>query len=235
MATGARAVPTAGDLLQSLAAGSFGLWLRPRVDAAGQLIDGNELVPQAERCGVMPAPEAWTLGRCADVLARAASAGQRGPLMSDGGGGWRGRARHPGPGAGTRSGRHGRRRGRFHAPDRPDPRQRVRSSTGPATAGRSCPCGCLAYARRCIGATVARRNDARRGAPGRSDYDEPVRRRALPTAKHVVGMGCSGPKASCHRRASVMAHDKLSQIMRHCCMAMTYILSEVSTRSDQST
>jgi diguanylate cyclase (GGDEF)-like protein/PAS domain S-box-containing protein len=82
----AQAAPAAGDLVRALAAGEFELWLQPEVDAAGQsagafasvcwrrapghLIDGSEFIPLAERCGVMPELEAWTLRRCAEVLAR---------------------------------------------------------------------------------------------------------------------------------------------------------------------
>jgi diguanylate cyclase (GGDEF)-like protein len=80
------AAPAADDLVRALWAGEFELWLQPEVDAAGmaagafasvrwrrgpgQLVDGSEFIPLAERCGVMPELEAWTLRRCAEVLAR---------------------------------------------------------------------------------------------------------------------------------------------------------------------
>lgn len=82
----AGAAPAADDLVRALAAGEFELWLEPEVDAAGMpagafasvrwrrapghLTDGGEFIPLAERCGVMPELEAWTLRRCAEVLAR---------------------------------------------------------------------------------------------------------------------------------------------------------------------
>lgn len=82
----AHAVPAADDLVRALAAGEFELWLQPEVDAAGMsagafasvrwrrgpghLVDDSEFIPLAERFGVMPELEAWTLRRCAEVLAR---------------------------------------------------------------------------------------------------------------------------------------------------------------------
>jgi diguanylate cyclase (GGDEF)-like protein/PAS domain S-box-containing protein len=82
----AHAAPAADDLVLALAAGEFELWLQPEVDAAGMsagafasvrwrrgpghLVDGSEFIPLAERFGVMPELEAWTLRRCSEVLAR---------------------------------------------------------------------------------------------------------------------------------------------------------------------
>lgn len=90
----ARAAPAAADLILALAAGEFELWLQPEADAAGlsagafasvrwrrgagHLIDGDEFVPLAERCGVMPELETWTLRRCAEVLSR----WQRAPALA---------------------------------------------------------------------------------------------------------------------------------------------------------
>jgi diguanylate cyclase (GGDEF)-like protein/PAS domain S-box-containing protein len=90
----AHAAPAADDLVRALAAGEFELWLQPEVDAAGMpagafasvrwrrgpghLVDGGEFIPLAERCGVMPELEAWTLRRCAEVLAR----WQRAPALA---------------------------------------------------------------------------------------------------------------------------------------------------------
>jgi diguanylate cyclase (GGDEF)-like protein/PAS domain S-box-containing protein len=82
----ADAAPATGDLVRSLDAGDFELWLEPEVDAActvagafasvrwrrgpDHLVEEAEFIPFAERSGVMPALEAWTLGRSAQVLAR---------------------------------------------------------------------------------------------------------------------------------------------------------------------
>jgi diguanylate cyclase (GGDEF)-like protein/PAS domain S-box-containing protein len=90
----ARAAPTAADLILALAAGECELWLQPEADAAGvpagvfasvrwrrapgDLLDGDEFVPLAERCGVMSELEAWTLRRCAELLSR----WQRAPALA---------------------------------------------------------------------------------------------------------------------------------------------------------
>jgi diguanylate cyclase (GGDEF)-like protein/PAS domain S-box-containing protein len=90
----AHAAPAAADLILALAAGEFELWLQPEADAAGMpagafasvrwrrgpghLVDGKEFISLAERCGVMPELETWTLRRCAGVLSR----WQRSPALA---------------------------------------------------------------------------------------------------------------------------------------------------------